>query len=821
MLLKKEEVIKMFQNINETEKTKEEIGSKKSILANVISKKYIILYIVTIMVSMVNMNYSMSPFSLAIIAACISNEIPIIAVTILAFIGNAIFSGVNGSISFIVTLLIFFASFFIKEPKYNDSSRNEKVMLSKRIFFSSLIVSVVKIFIKQFLLYDLLLAISMSILIVIFYKIFANSLAVITSYNEKMAFSIEEVLGTSLLLSIALCSLGNLSVFGFSIRNVLSIFIVLVLGWKNGILIGTTAGATIGVTLGIIANNEPIVVASYAISGMIAGILNRFGKIGVILGFILGNIVLSYVANGMVENVILFKEILIAGIALLAVPKGINLNIENIIGNNKFLPVGNSRGLNRSKETVSKLNNVSKVVKDMADNYKNVAATAITKEDIQEKNKQKFIAELLNNIEYMNENILYETIEDVDGKIIDDIFIELMDKQFIKENDLLRILARNNNYVVGFDQNNEKITRDVEKMTEAINSAFRISKMNFIWSIRLNEEKKNFENQLNGVSKAISEIADEMEENIEDDDSKNEIKEQITLLLKQKEILVQEILINKKENDRYKIELCIEKSDKEDLDEIITEIINKVIGEKVIIKERKDIKRENIITYKVISDDKYILDIGCSNKIKDNMSVSGDSILKTKLKDGKYLLAISDGMGSGPEARKSSQIVTKMLKRLLDSGFERETSIDLINSNLLNVSEDVFATLDIVIIDLYKGNIEFVKNGACPTYIKNNRKIQIIKSLTLPAGIVKETNTDVFDKDIENNDIIVMCSDGILDSNIEYKNKELWIKYLLEDINVVNPQKIADIILNESIDNNFGKIKDDMSVLVCKLIKKQ
>ena len=821
MLLKKEEVIKMFQNINETEKTKEEIGSKKSILANVISKKYIILYIVTIMVSMVNMNYSMSPFSLAIIAACISNEIPIIAVTILAFIGNAIFSGVNGSISFIVTLLIFFASFFIKEPKYNDSSRNEKVMLSKRIFFSSLIVSVVKIFIKQFLLYDLLLAISMSIVIVIFYKIFANSLAVITSYNEKMAFSIEEVLGTSLLLSIALCSLGNLSVFGFSIRNVLSIFIVLVLGWKNGVLIGTTAGATIGVTLGIIANNEPIVVASYAISGMIAGILNKFGKIGVILGFILGNIVLSYVANGMVENVILFKEILIAGIALLAVPKGINLNIENIIGNNKFLPVGNSRGLNRSKETVSKLNNVSKVVKDMADNYKNVAATAITKEDIQEKNKQKFIAELLNNIEYMNENILYETIEDVDGKIIDDIFIELMDKQFIKENDLLRILARNNNYVVGFDQNNEKITRDVEKMTEAINSAFRISKMNFIWSIRLNEEKKNFENQLNGVSKAISEIADEMEENIEEDDSKNEIKEQITLLLKQKEILVQEILINKKENDRYKIELCIEKSDKEDLDEIITEIINKVIGEKVIIKERKDIKRENIITYKVISDDKYILDIGCSNKIKDNMSVSGDSILKTKLKDGKYLLAISDGMGSGPEARKSSQIVTKMLKRLLDSGFERETSIDLINSNLLNVSEDVFATLDIVIVDLYKGNIEFIKNGACPTYIKNNRKIQIIKSLTLPAGIVKETNTDVFDKDIENNDIIVMCSDGILDSNIEYKNKELWIKYLLEDINVVNPQKIADIILNESVDNNFGKIKDDMSVLVCKLIKKQ
>ena len=811
----------MFQNINETEKTKEEIGNKKYILANVISKKYIILYIVTLMVSMVNMGYGVSPFSLAIIAASVATEIPVIAVVVLGLIGNAIKLGVSGSINFIITLLIFFASFFIKEPKYNDTSRNEKVMLSKRIFFASLIVNVIKIFMTQFLTYDLLVAISMSIVVTIFYKIFANSLSVITNYNDKMAFSIEEVLGTSLLLSIALCSLGDFSILGFSVRNVLSIFIVLVLGWKNGILIGTTAGATIGVTLGIIANNEPIVVAAYAISGMIAGILNRFGKIGVICGFVLGNIVLSYVANGMVQNLILFKEILIAGIALLAVPKNINLNIENVVGNDKFLPVGTNRGLNRSKETVNKLNNVSKAVKDMADTYKNVAATVITEDDIKEKNKQKFITELLNNIEYKQDNILYDTIENVDSKIVSDIFDELMDKQFLRERDLLRILARNNNYVVGFDKNDEKTTRDVEKMTEAINSAFRISKVSFVWSAKLDEEKKNFEMQLNGVSKAISEIANDIDEEIINDDSFNEKKEQISILLKQKEILVQEILISKKENERYKIELYTEKSDKEGNEEIIQNILTKVLGEKIIIQKIQEIKKENVTKYEAISDDKFILDIGHSIAIKDDMTVSGDSILQTKLKDGKYLLAISDGMGSGPEARKSSQIVISMLKRLLNSGFERETSVDIINSNLLNVSEDVFATLDIAIVDLYKGNIEFIKNGACPTYIKNNRKIQIIKSLTLPAGVIKEASTDVFDKDIENNDIIVMCSDGILDSNVEYKNKELWVKYLLEDMETNNPQKISDIILNEAVDNNFGKIKDDMSILVCKLIIKK
>ena len=35
-----------------------------------------------------------------------------------------------------------------------------------------------------------------------------------------------------------------------------------------------------------------------------------------------------------------------------------------------------------------------------------------------------------------------------------------------------------------------------------------------------------------------------------------------------------------------------------------------------------------------------------------------------------------------------------------------------------------------------------------------------------------------------------------------------------------NAQKIADILLKEAIDNNYGKVKDDMTVIVTKIIKK-
>ena len=810
----------MFQNLNETEKTKENMGKTKNIFANVISKKYIIVYIITFMVSMVNMKFDISPFCLSLIAAAVAYEIPVIGIVLFAFIGNTISCGINGIINFITTILIFFVSFFIKEPKYNDSNRNEKRLLSKRIFFASLVVNIVKLFINQFLIYDLLVALAFSIIVVVFYKIFVNALSVITNYNEKMAFSIEEIIATSLLVSIACCAFGNLQIFGFSVRNVLSIFIVLLLGWKNGMLVGTSSGVSIGITLGIIAGNEPIVVAAYALSGMIAGFLNRFGKIGVILGFVLGNIILSYVASGMAINAILFKEILIAGIALLAVPKNINLSIEDMIGTNKFLPVGFGRSLNKSKETANRLKDVSKVVQAMANTYKRAAATVIDEKDIKEKNKQKFIAELLNYIDNMEENILYEEIEKVEGKNLDDIFNLLLEKQFIKEKDLLNVLANNNSYVLGFDDNDQHLKKDIEKMVNVINSAYRISKMNFIWEKKIDEEKKNFESQLNGVSKAISEIAQDITEEAQNEDENIDLKEQIAVLLKQKCILPQDIVITKKENERYKIDLYIEKSKEKDLEKNIVLILNKVLNEKVLIKSSEEIESENTIKFKIISEDKYLIDIGHAIALKDGMSVSGDSILNTKLKDGKTLIAISDGMGSGEEAKKSSQIVISMLKRLLNSGFDKKTSLDLINTNLLNIADDVFATLDIAIVDLYNGTVEFIKNGACPTYIKQNKRIQIIKSLTLPTGILKEATADVFDRDIEDEEITVMVSDGILDSNIEYKNKELWLKYLLEDIEIKNPQKIADIILNEAIDNNFGNVKDDMSIIVWKVMKK-
>ena len=60
---------------------------------------------------------------------------------------------------------------------------------------------------------------------------------------------------------------------------------------------------------------------------------------------------------------------------------------------------------------------------------------------------------------------------------------------------------------------------------------------------------------------------------------------------------------------------------------------------------------------------------------------------------------------------------------------------------------------------------------------------------------------------------------GILESNQELANKEIWVKELLENIETEDIQKIANILLQESIDNGLGIAKDDMTVLIAKVEK--
>lgn len=543
----------------------------------------------------------------------------------------------------------------------------------------------------------------------------------------------------------------------------------------------------------------------------------------------MGNVLLTYVANGNVVPIILFREILIASIALLAIPKNVGIEIQDLVGKGKLLPETTGRSLEENKETIYKLNSISETISEMAKSYKEAAVTIVDDEELEkqeEYNKKIFVDELKNSLDGQEQNILYDDIYN-DEEIQKDIYKCMLEKEIMTKKDLLNIFALHNNYIIGSseDENNEGLEKDLSKSIKLINYSYRISNLNFIWKKKIDESKKNVSTQLEGVSEVISNLAEEIspkqrEQFVEE-------KEKIKMLLKQKGIDIKDINIKQEKTGRFNVTLytglCENVDGTECNSKKIAQILYKILNHNMVLQKQEcglRINKENcMFTY--VSRDNYSVQVGIAKAKKKNSPVSGDTSIQTKLGDGKYLLALSDGMGSGPEARKSSKIAIKMLERLLTSGFQKDTSIKLINSTLsANNEQDMYATLDIEILDLYSGNIEFIKNGACPTYIKRENEVKILKSESLPTGILEDIDLEVYDKDLQDEDIIVMCSDGILDSNKEYLNKELWLKYLLEDIQTDDVQKIADIIVNESRDNDYGNEKDDMTVIVAKVKKK-
>ena len=233
--------------------------------------------------------------------------------------------------------------------------------------------------------------------------------------------------------------------------------------------------------------------------GMLAGILNKLGKIGVIIGFALGNAILTYVANGNTVPVITIREILIASLGLLLLPKNINIDISDIVGRTKLLPTTAGQ-IEGDKETVYKLNTVSETISEMARSYSEVAATTIdTDEELKNDSKENFKDELLNNIEDFSDNVLYEDIIYDDEHILDDIYNLLEEKEEISKEELISIFEKNNSYIIGLneeDDRNKEIENDIMQIVKAVNHTYRINKLNLVWKQKEASNKKVLANQL-------------------------------------------------------------------------------------------------------------------------------------------------------------------------------------------------------------------------------------------------------------------------------------------------------------------------------------
>ena len=394
----------MFQNV--TERIEEETFHQsriKLILKEMLKRENILICILTFLVSSISINTEIIPFGLAILAACMGTTVPVFMVFIVAMISTAIFHGMTGFSTFFYTSLLFFLMNVIFKPKVSTEERNEILLVGGKLFWACFIYNLIQNIRDVFLIYDLFMGTVISALTYVFYKIFVNGIAVIRDIRKKKAFAIEEVVAAVLILTIALSAFNNFKLFELSISNIIIIFIILVLGLKNGMLLGGVSGISMGLALMLIERGDLMLLAVLAVSGVLAGFLNNFGKIGVIIGFVLGNAILTYLVTGNTIQVIYYREILMASMFLILVPSKFKINLENMISKNKLLTNYGEHRLYGYEEVKEKINAVVQTMKSATE-------TSISKVMSDKEMKEEFIQDFFDNFENRTDNIFYEDV---------------------------------------------------------------------------------------------------------------------------------------------------------------------------------------------------------------------------------------------------------------------------------------------------------------------------------------------------------------------------------------------------------------------------
>ncbi len=804
----------MFQNIADMggaeENVNKESNNIKYRLKEIFKYQNIIIYILTLFMSTLSINGEVFPFGISLIAACVGETLPIVGVFLMALIGTCIGGGIKALGNFIATTILYFILVLFFRAKVAVDERNEVVKTGGKLFISSLIVSLVSSFTGIFLMYDVFMAIVSSAITYVFYKIFVNGLTLIKDFNVKKAFTIEELIAGVLIIAVASTALNNISIFNLKLSNIIIIFMIMVLGWKHGMMIGAVSGISIGLAVSFIDGTSFIQISMFAISGILSGFLNRFGKIGVIVGFILGNAILTYWVRGASNMILYFREIFIASIGLLLVPSKVKIEIEDLIGKTKLIEnTGDNRLEGKNEEVSEKLKTISDMFNELMSSQ--------NKDEIEE--NENFIQDFLDNLEELKDNIFYEEISNEDTGIARDICTVLKTNDILVDNDLVEILKEHNNYVIMRD---ETIRNDLQEVVKIANRTLKVFQIN---KAKAEERKSNIEtmNQgLKSVTKVIDKCAEEIKENKVSEFAKKE--QEIEMLLKSKKISIKNCKMKKIKNEKYIVELALDYQDmkvrEKDVTINISDIISKSIGSKVVFQRDRIDEETREYNQVYSSEDKFVLQVGSAKITKDGSEVSGDCSLQIKLADGKYLLAIADGMGSGEKARECSKVTLRLVKQMLSAGFDKEESVEMINSRMnLSTNSEIYSSLDMSILDLYVGKIEILKSGACNTYIKNKKSIEKIKAESLPVGIVNNIELKSQTIDISDGDIMIMCSDGILEAKDDTKKE--WIEEFLRNVSTNNVQKLADLILAEAIDNSYGIAQDDMTVIVSKIMKKK
>ena len=768
--------------------------SIQSVKINFSVKKAIDLFITFIFVALLGRVFVFNmaaPFGATFIAACfLKKQINIYAVTAGALLGAATlefdFAVFYVSMNALTAVLMYAVTRLMNKEK-------------KWAAFLCLITSyvVMTLLLKEKVLYTLFISgLELAFMIVITY-VFESVLGVFLNRHQRSILTEEEVFGIAFIAIICVLGMGKINIFGVYISNVLAIFFAMSFSYLGGPGLGAGAAIALGAATAIGGSASPLFIANLGICALMAGILKRAKKAGTATGFILTNAVVTFLVNSSDAVIIPLIDSVAASVFFMAVPEKIYRALGKFVDINILRTYEQELHFKRFRQaTVGRLKEISRIFEKTGEMF-----TAVAEE------KSKGVRDISGVLALVAEKTCEKCV--FRDNCWDRDFINtygIMEKMY------LRFEKQGKITIADIPASFQSKCMDINRLLKNCETVFDAYSVNLIWKKRVEESRFVTGEQLMGVSRIIGALGLEMDVGMAFLD---EAEKEVLHKLDEAGIHAKEVCVESRGNAvtaRLKVRSCGGmRCCKNDIEKAVSEGCMRSMRKTNEIclfggKKYCELTYEEARKFGVLTG---IAQLGKKGTCGDSQSFSG-------LKDGRYLVMLCDGMGSGDKAKKESEAAVSLIENFYLAGFDDNTVFTTINRlMLLKSPEEMFSTVDLCMLNLIEGYADFTKIGAERTYILRGDEIYTVRAGTLPMGILDDVSPVTIRKKLQENDMIIMFTDGVGDLEPSGRPEGEWVKEAVSSCS--NPQEAADNILKAALKCSGGLQKDDMSVMVTKI----
>lgn len=616
--------------------------------------------------------------------------------------------------------------------------------------------------------------------------------------NNNYLFSIEEVISVGILVCLVISGIRDVSVLGISIRNVVSYLLILVIAYSCGGNYGSAIGVTIGIIVGLNSRDMMFGIALYSAIGLVAGVFKDTGRVFSFLAYFIMYMALSLYSDSL--NLLSTIEVVISGIIYIAIPKKVYDKVElelscdkkiNKISDMELDEVRNEffKKTQKIKIAFSSVSDALKIPRANSNLIFSKKGTALTENLVDRVCSGCVRREICWNREFSATFNSFQTLlENCEEKRLS--FPSALEKKCKKKFELIK---------------------GAEKIIDN-------SKGEEILKGKLEEGRIMIASHVDNISKSIDKILLDFNKEIEVD---YEVDRLVRKALNKASVEYKNIFCYKDINGRIKIKITMSscsgsKRCSKKILPIITNVMRRpmsISGEGCSINPKDN--ECNVIFEEMPKF--FVRSYGAVNS-KNGEEYSGDSYSFGKSEYGSYVTVLSDGMGSGPDAGRESNATINLVEDFLEAGLSKETAVNMINSIVaLKFDEDEkFSTLDLNVLDLYSGKLDFIKVGAVASFIKRGNSVEVIDSNMPPFGLLDNMDFDEVESKVGNGDMIITLSDGVLDIDKKNIGVYSWMKQFLENASN-DPKQLSEDIISKAKELSGGICNDDMTVVVSKV----